>query len=126
MLDRMALAMSSESVEAALYDMLRLIDSLYARKIRVKLKTTEDQKDYTLNCCEYDGELGYGIKGVVEEVYEPVELKNKYEGKPIYCVPCPPKPYESEIRDFLSETEKDPSLARRIVLLSYGFRGGRD
>lgn len=122
-LDRMALAMGPESVEAALYDMLRLVDSLYARKIRVKI-VTEDNKEYSsISCCEYGEDLGYGIKGVVKEVHEPKELESSYKDKRIYCAPCPPIPYESEIRDFLSDVEKDPSIARKVVLLSCGYKG---
>lgn len=121
----MALAMGSESVEAALYDMLRLINSLLARCIKIRLSVVrgEETKEYPLICCEYGENLGYGIKGRVLEVYEPKDLKSEYENKEIYCVPCPSIPNESEIRDFLNDVEKDPTLARKIVLMSYCFKG---
>lgn len=126
-LDRMALAMSPESVEAALYDMLRLLNSLLARSIRVKLQVVKDKeviREYSsITCCEYGRNLGYGIKGIVTEVHEPKERETEYKNETIYCVPCPLIPNESEIKEFLCDVEKDPSIARRIVLMSYGFKG---
>ncbi len=120
-IDRMALAMGPESIEAALYDMLRLVESLYARKIRVKIDAND--KTYEITCCEYGEDLGYGIYGEIKDVYEgPKTLM----GQKIYCVPCPPRPSESEINSFLEKIREDPSIARRIALLSFGLRKGHE
>lgn len=125
-LDRMALAMGPESIQAALYDMLRLVNSLSNRSIKIKLQVVKDKevKEYSpITCCEYGKDLGYGIKGTVVEVYEPKSRESEYKNETIYCVPCPSIPSESEIKEFLGEVEKDPSFARRIVLVSYGYKG---
>lgn len=115
--DRLALAMGPESIEAALYDMLRLIESLYTRRIKVKIRAGE--KTYNTTCCEYGEKLGYGIHGVVEEVYEGREDLRSQE---IDCVPCPPRPSEREIKSFLEAIRRDPSIARKVALLSLGRR----
>lgn len=115
--DRLALAMGAESIEAALYDMLRLVESLYGRRNRVRIKA--DKKVYDTTCCEYGEDLGYGIHGVIEKVYEGNE---ELKGKKIYCVPCPPRPDELEIKKFLEDIKEDPSIARKIALLSFGRR----
>ena len=118
MIDRMALAMSPDSVETALYDMKRLARSLDARKIRVKIVVRE--KTYELYCCEYGEDLGYGMYGHVETV---LEGPKTYEGKKIYCVPCPRIPSSEETENFLNEVRKDLSLARRVALIGLGSRG---
>ncbi len=114
--DRMALAMSPESVETALYDMLRLIDSLEARSIRVKIKVKD--KDYEVKCCEYGDKLGYGIHGLVLDAE-----REDLNGKNIYCMPCPPRPSVSEITSFLETVNKDPSIARKLVIKAFGHYG---
>ena len=119
--DRMAMAMGPESVETALYDILRALDTLYAKSILVKLRTQEGREYSRIRCCEYGENLGYGIKGVIEEVYDgPRELK----GQETYCQPCPSKPSESEIKEFLETIDKDLSIARKTVLRAFGRRGG--
>ncbi len=117
--DRMAMAMGSESIEIALYDILRTIDSLYARSILVEIE--KDNKIYKIRCCEYGEDLGFGMKGKIVKIYEgPKELM----GKTIYCQPCPPKPHENEIHSFLNDVQEDLSIARKIVLKAFGRRGG--
>lgn len=118
--DRMSYAMSPESVTIALYDMLRTVDSLFARSIVVELHS--DDKIYTVRCCEYDEDerLGYGIKGVAETIKAaPEDVKDKLKGKEIQCVPCPHRPSQEEIKQFLEKVEKDPSYARKIVLEAF-------
>lgn len=119
LVDRMALALSPESVETALYDMIRLVDSLKQRRIIVKIAT--DNKEYTTSCCEYGEDLGYGIKGIIREVIQgPEDLRNKS----IYCVPCPPKPTRSELTDFLKKVHEDLTIARKATILAFGHESG--
>jgi len=121
--DRMALAMNSESVEVALYDMLRLIDSLMSRSVVVRLKSGE--KEYTLRCCEIGDKLGYGVHGAITKV---IEGETGYkEGDKVYCMPCPRNwPTKDEINRFLQAIAEDPFLARKIVLLAFGRRGEKE
>ncbi len=120
LVDRMALALSPESVETALYDMLRLVDSLEQRRIVVRIVADKD-KEYTISCCEYSEELGYGIRGVVKEVIQgPGELVDKS----IYCAPCPPKPTRTELIDFLRKVHEDITIARKASILAFGLEHG--
>lgn len=119
LVDRMALALSPESVETALYDMLRLVDSLEQHRIIVKIAT--GNKEYTTSCCEYGEDLGYGMKGVVKEV---IQGPGNLENKSIYCVPCPPKPTRNELAEFLEKVREDLTIARKASILAFGYESG--
>ncbi len=118
--DRMALAMGPESVEIALYDMLRLVDSLRGRSSVVKIKG--GGKTYQVRCCEIGRDLGYGIHGVVEEIIE--GAPGVSIGDEVYCAPCPPRPSIDELKSFLEKVKQDPSFARKIAIASFGYKGG--
>jgi len=116
LVDRMAFALSPESIEQAIYDALRIVKSLESTKVYAKIKSGD--KEYILNCCDYGEGQGPGINGIF------LEASNKaLEGKTGYCVPCPAKyPSQDELQSFLNSVRSDLSLARRISILAHGWK----
>ena len=62
LVDRMAFALSPESIEQAIYDALRIVKSLESTKVYAKIKSGD--KEYILNCCDYGEGQGPGINGI--------------------------------------------------------------
>ncbi len=112
-IDRLAFALSPESVDQSIYEALRILKSLEARSIHARIKTQKNE--YTLRCCDYGEGRGPGINGVFIEADE-ASLK----GKQGYCVPCPScYPDEDELRGFLEDVRRDIGLARIVAALAY-------
>jgi CRISPR type I-A-associated protein Csa5 len=117
--DRIAFALSPESAEVSLLEALRVVKSLMERVCKVKIKT--DNKEYTVNCCDYGLDEGPGINGVFVEVF--AEACNpEFKGKKGFCVPCPSIPSNQELEELLNDLRKDLTVGRRLAILAYGYR----
>jgi CRISPR type I-A-associated protein Csa5 len=113
--DRIAFALSPESAEVSLLEALRVVKSLMERVCKVKIKT--DNKEYTVNCCDYGLGEGPGINGVFVEACNP-----EFKGKKGFCVPCPSIPSNQELEELLNDLRKDLTVGRRLAILAYGYR----
>jgi CRISPR type I-A-associated protein Csa5 len=113
--DRIAFALSPESAEVSLLEALRVVKSLMERVCKVKIKT--DNKEYTVNCCDYGLGEGPGINGVFVETCNP-----EFKGKKGFCVPCPSIPSNQELEELLNDLRKDLTVGRRLAILAYGYR----
>jgi CRISPR type I-A-associated protein Csa5 len=113
--DRIAFALSPESAEVSLLEALRVVKSLMERVCKVKIKT--DNKEYTVNCCDYGLGEGPGINGVFAEACNP-----EFKGKKGFCVPCPSIPSNQELEELLNDLRKDLTVGRRLAILAYGYR----
>ena len=116
--DRIAFALSPESAEVALLEALRIVRSLMERSVKVRIRTNEN-KFYSVVCCDYGLDEGPGITGEFIEADSP-EVK----GKKGYCVPCPMLPSAEELEELISELRKDLTIGRRLAILAYGYRRG--
>jgi len=116
-IDRISYALNYESVREALTDAFRIVESLRDRAITAKIRV-EGGKEYTVSCCGYGEGEGPGINGIF------IECQDKsLEGKRGWCVPCPERlPDEEEVKRFLEEVKRDPSIAKDVALLSHTWR----
>ena len=113
--DRIAFALSPESAEVSLLEALRVVKSLMERVCKVKIKT--DNKEYTVNCCDYGLGEGPGINGVFVDACNP-----EFKGKKGFCVPFPSIPSNQELEELLNDLRKDLTVGRRLAILAYGYR----
>ncbi len=126
--DKIAYALSPDVIKSALYEAVRLAETMRNNSLRVKLKL-DNNKEVEITCCEYDVKIDNPpsrrvIIGTVEKVYGG---KGGYKGKKIYCVPCRGIPSEEELRKFLNEIEKgNLDLAREIAIKAYGLPASRE
>lgn len=118
--DRIATALSAESILQALYEAVRSIESARDRAIKatIKVETREGIKRYTVTCCDYGEGEGPGITGTFEESSEKGLIKKKG-----YCVPCPICiPEEVEINKFIEIVRSGVeglSIAKKVAILAY-------
>ena len=120
--DRIAYATSPSAIRASLYEALRIVRSLKAGSLTARIRVGEDKIYDHIECCEYGEDLGYGVKGLVEEIYSG---SKEYKGKTIYCAPCPGIPDEAELSDFLEESDRNTDVAKEIAILAHTYRSLR-
>lgn len=123
-IDRISYALNPESVREALIDAFRIVESLQDRaihvKIKVKVKTEEGEQEkvYTVRCCDYGEGKGPGINGIFVECEDPSLV-----GKSGWCVPCPSSlPNEEEVKRFIEAVKKDVRVAKDVALLAHSWR----
>jgi len=121
--DRIAFALSPESAEVSLLEALRIVKSLMERICKVRIKT--DNKEYTVNCCDYGLDDGPGINGVFLEILSEV-CNPEFKGKKGFCVPCPSIPSNQELEELLNDLRRDLTIGRRLAILAYGYRRGSE
>jgi len=129
-IDRISNALNPETVRAAIYEALRIVNSAIRREAIVKLELNEGVKK-ELKVCDW-GEMSptsvghkLALKGKLKEVKEgPKELENLI-GKYIYAIKTPRLPSEDELNKFLSnlDSPKGLKLAKELAMLALTIRG---